>query len=101
MNTATTSETPQHMIALQKANRVRHGHGELKREVLAGRLGIAEALDDPRAVGRLTLGQLLSAQARWGVYRTRKFCYRVSIPEGRRADALTERQKRVVLEALA
>lgn len=100
MSTATI-ETPQHMQALALANKVRTAHQELRAEVGAGKLTVAEAMADKRAAGHFTIGKLLRAQTRWGPTRARKLLYRLAIPEGKRVESLTERQRRVIEEALS
>lgn len=87
---------PQHMVALKRANEVRFGHCDLKRDILAGRVNVIAALTDPRAAGSLTVADLLCAQRRWGRTRARKFLQRVEVSESRRVDALTSRQRRLI-----
>lgn len=92
------AEVPQHMQALALANEAKRGHTALKREVRSGALSVAVALKDVRATGNLTLGKLLAAQTRWGSTRTRRFCLSLGIPENKRVDQLTERQRTLVGE---
>jgi hypothetical protein len=98
---STTVETAQRLQALQLANAVYRGHAALKRDVKTGTLSVVEALEDPRARGNLSIAKLLRAQVRWGPRRTQRFCNRVGIFEGRRVDALTERQRRLIATAYA
>lgn len=90
---------PQHMRALKRANEVRLGHSALKRDIHAGRVTVADALADPRVGGSITLADLLKAQRRWGTTRARKFLQRISIPENKRVDSLTARQRRLVVSS--
>ena len=97
---STATETPQYMTALAKANETKQRHIAVRSELSAGMLSLADALEDPRCAGRFPVGRLLRAQRRWGPLKTTRFLSRLSIFEGRRVDALTERQKRLIVEAL-
>jgi len=97
----TTVERPQHMVALAKANAVYRGHAALKREVRAGTLSVAEAMEDERARGRLTIAALLDAQTRWASTRVRRFLIPLRISENVRVDTLTERQRGLIARALS
>jgi hypothetical protein len=92
-----TSAPPQYMQALQTANQRRLGFAALKRELHRREITLAEALDDPRALGKLTIYQVLSAQLRWGRTRTLRFLRHVAIPEMRRIEDLTDRQRTLIL----
>lgn len=61
----------QHLEALEEANRARREIGALRREVAAGELSAADALEDPRAQP-LTIERLLIAQHRWGKTRVHR-----------------------------
>jgi hypothetical protein len=93
--TTTTVDRPQHMVALAKANEVKHGHAALKREVRAG-LSIAQAMGDERALGSLTISKLLSAQKGWAATKTRRFLIPLMISENVRVENLTERQRGLI-----
>lgn len=96
----TATKTPQHLSALARASEVYQGHCALKRDVRGGTLSVVDAIADPRSAGSLTIGKLIGAQNRWGPRRTTRFLNKLGIFEGRRVDALTERQKRLIEAAL-
>ncbi|HEV2790204.1 MAG TPA: hypothetical protein VGV69_02765 [Solirubrobacterales bacterium] len=96
---ASIAAPPQHMRALKRANEIRLGHAELKRDIKAGRVNFAQALSDPRAIGSISVVDLLKAQRRWGTTRARKFLTPLTIPENKRVDALTSRQRRVLVSS--
>lgn len=94
----------QHMKALKRANEIRSARAELKREVLAGELAVAEVIRPSNAIPScaesMTVGELLQAQKRWGAVRARKFLARLDIRETRMLRDLTLRQRRNLAEAL-
>lgn len=94
---------PQHMTALAKAVRRKKEMAQLKRDVAAGRLSAVKALDDPRAVGTVTVGMILLAQRHWGRQRTSRFLLGIGAPPSafaKRVEALTDRQRGVIVQAL-
>jgi hypothetical protein len=101
---ATTAATSQHMEALKRANEVRLGIAEAKREIHAKTLSIPDAFDDPRCQPA-RLRELLGAQERWGETRVRKAILRTNLStsnlELRRISELTKRQKIRILEVVA
>ena len=99
MDAAVTSG-PQHMLALERANRVRLARAALKRKIAAGRVDAAEVvLSCPWEVESMTVSELLMSQKRWGRTRCRKFLQSISLLESKTVGSLTERQ-RVTLAAL-
>jgi DNA-binding transcriptional ArsR family regulator len=89
------------MTALAKANRVRLVRAQVKRDLRARRLTLADALEHP-AVQSMTLAALLDAQERWGDARVMAFLARLSnrgcpISPSRRIGDLTPRQREIVL----
>jgi hypothetical protein len=100
---------PQHLEALEKAQRIRLAIAALKRDVAAGRLTVAEALEDPRSRGRFPISDLLMAQPRWGRARARRALLEAScaggalllIPEAKRVDELTPGQRERIVAVLA
>lgn len=92
---------PQSMRALAKANRVRLARADVKRRVAAGEVSVADVLaEQPFGVDRMAVAELLIAQPRWGVTRTRRLLRRAAISETRTIEALTDRQRRLIAEAL-
>lgn len=68
----------QHLNALAQANAVRLGRAQLKREVRAGSVAVADLIRRPPDVLRsdrnpVSVTQILSWQPRWGVKRARIF----------------------------
>jgi hypothetical protein len=101
-HTATmTSEPPQRIRALEKANEVRLARAELKRRIAQGNLCAARIiLDSPSEASSWAVGDLLTSQRRWGSQRSRKFLSRLQISERREIGKLTERQRRALAAAL-
>ena len=95
--TAQTPPEPQRLRALEHANAVRLARAELKRRVAVGDVSAAEViLACPESVQRWTVGELLTAQRRWGSKRCRKFLERNGISEMKLIGSLTERQRRLL-----
>jgi hypothetical protein len=90
----TTSPGPQHLRALQRANRVRLARAELKRKISEGELTAAEViLTSPWEADSMALGDVLMSQRRWGGTRCRKFLAMFRISETKTVGSLTERQR--------
>jgi predicted metal-dependent hydrolase len=99
MDAAVTSG-PQHMLALERANRVRLARASLKRKVAAGRVDAAEVvLSCPWEVESMSVSELLMSQKRWGRTRCRKFLQSIGLLESKSVGSLTQRQ-RLTLAAL-
>jgi hypothetical protein len=91
---------PQHILALERANRVRLARAALKRKVAAGELDAAEVvLTSPWETETMSVSELLMSQKRWGRTRSRKFLMSIGLSETKTLVSLTERQ-RVTLAAL-
>lgn len=100
MDVATVASGPQHMLALERANRVRLARAALKRRVAAGEVDVAEVvLTCPWETESMAVSELLMSQKRWGRTRCRKFLMSIGLPETKTIASLTERQ-RVTLAAL-
>lgn len=98
--TAMLAPAPQHMRALERANRVRLARADLKRRVAAGKVSAAEVvLEAPWEAQSMPISDLLTSQKRWGHTRCRKFLTRAGVSENRQLRQLTERQ-RLVLSSL-
>jgi hypothetical protein len=92
---------PQHMRALEHANRVRLARAALKREVQSGRADAAGLVRDcPWELETMTVGELLRSQRRWGRTRTRKFLVSLALNENRELGRLTMRQRGVLAAEL-
>jgi hypothetical protein len=99
-DTAATESGPQHMLALEQANRVRLARAALKRKVASGELDAAEVvLTCPWEAESMSVSELLMSQKRWGRTRCRKFLTAIGLSEAKAVASLTERQ-RAVLSAL-
>ena len=93
----TTSPVPQPLVALARANEVRQARARLKRDVKAGRVSIAQALQADCALSMRVL-DLLRAQRFFGPVRCRKLLRRAGVPEHARVAGLTARQRAALLE---
>ena len=94
-DTATAVAAPQHLRALEHANRIRLARADLKRRIQAGRLTAAEVLlESPPEVVSMSISELLMSQRRWGRARCRRLLLSLGVPENKRIGTLTERQRR-------
>jgi hypothetical protein len=92
---------PQHMRALERANKVRLARAELKRRVASGELGVAEViLDCPWEAQSMAVADLLMSQRRWGQTRCRKFLAQIPMSEQKTVGSMTERQRRTLAAML-
>jgi hypothetical protein len=92
---------PQHMRALERANKVRLARAELKRRVAAGEIGVAEViLDCPWEAQSMAIADLLMSQRRWGQTRCRKFLAQIPMSERKTVGSMTERQCRTLAATL-
>ena len=92
---------PQRMRALERANEVRFARAELKRRIAEGHVSAARViLVPPFEAHNWAVGDLLTSQKRWGTTRCRKFLQRHSISETKALGDLTERQRRLLADAL-
>lgn len=88
----------QSLEALSAANRARSLRSQLKRDVAAGNLTVAEVLVDPPPYTlRMPLFDLLAAQPRWGAKRTRRLLTLLQISELRLIGELTYRQRDLIV----
>jgi hypothetical protein len=88
------------LVALERANHVRRGISEIRREIGRGEIEIADALHDPRA-GRMTVYDVLRARRRCGPRIARKLLAHLQISEQRRVSELTDRQRTAIAQRLA
>jgi hypothetical protein len=99
INGSVTDE-PQHLRALEHANRVRLARAELKRRIASGNVCVPDVvLESPWEAQSMELSELLMSQKRWGRERCRRLLLALGIPENKQVGTLTERQ-RVALAAL-
>lgn len=91
---AATIEVPQHLTALEKANRVRLARAELKRAVEAGEVAVsAVVLRPPWCALTMTVYDLLVEQRRWGRQRAVKLLSAIPVSENKTLGSLTHRQR--------
>jgi hypothetical protein len=92
--TATISQDPQRLRALERANQVRLARADLKRRIAGGELPAASIiLDAPWEASSWSVGDLLMSQRRWGSTRCQKFLRVLEISENKQIGTLTERQR--------
>lgn len=92
---------PQHMRALERANRVRLARAELKRRVHGGDQSVAEVvLACPWEAESMTIADLLMSQRRWGATRCRRFLATIPMSETKTIGSMTERQRRALADLL-
>lgn len=97
----TMSPGPQHLQALQRANRVRLARAELKRRIADGEVTAGEViLTSPWEAASMAIGDVLMSQRRWGGTRCRKFLAMFRISETKTIGSLTERQRHALAAQL-
>jgi len=102
LTTASAVHAPQHMQALERANRVRLARAELKRSIARGDLDAADVIRDcPWETESMTLAELLTSQRRWGRTRARKFLVALALNENKRLGTLTSRQRALLSTELS
>lgn len=95
-------EVPQHLRALQRANKVRLARAEMKRAIARGERDVSDVICRcPWEATSMSVAELLTSQRRWGRTRARKFLIPLRIAENKELEALTERQRRLVMAELA
>lgn len=105
MEAATTAApaaaVPQHIQALEHANRVRLARAALKRMVRAGDVEASGVVRScPWEAETMSVSELLRSQSRWGRTRTRKFLMPLAVSENRPLGRLTLRQREMLAGAL-
>ena len=97
MEATATVPAPQHMRALQQANRVRLARAELKRQVTDGETSVADVvLECPWEADSMAIADLLMSQHRWGRTRCRRFLSSIPMSETKTVGSMTERQRRAL-----
>ena len=100
-NSIASSPQPQHLQALERANRVRLARAALKRSIASGEVSVTRVITEcPWQTESMTLSELLRSQSRWGRTRTRKLLASVGLNENKRLDTLTERQRMLLVSQL-
>ena len=95
--TAAIAPAPQHMQALQRANKVRLARAALKRNVAQGAIPVSDViLTCPWEAASMTIAELLGSQRRWGTTRSSKFLAQIGLPETKTVGSMTTRQRAVL-----
>jgi hypothetical protein len=93
---------PQHLKALERANRVRLARAALKRQVAAGERSAAEVImASPWEAESMSVSELLMSQRRWGRTRCRRVLTTLGLPENKRIGTMTERQRTALAAILS
>jgi hypothetical protein len=101
-DTATAVAAPQHLRALEHANRIRLARADLKRKIGSGRVSAADVVSNPPSeVEGMSISELLMSQRRWGRARCRRILLSLGVPENKRIGTLTERQRQALALLLA
>ena len=100
--TATAPAPPQHMRALEQANRVRLARAELKRQVAEGEATVSDVvLRCPWEARSMTIADLLMSQHRWGRSRCRRFLTPIPMLETKTIGTMTMRQRKELAARLS
>jgi hypothetical protein len=93
---------PQHLRALEHANKVRLARAALKRSIAAGEICVPDiVLESPWEAQSMELSELLMSQKRWGRERCRRLLLALGIPENKQIGTLTDRQRSALAAMLA
>jgi hypothetical protein len=87
------------MSALRKANRIRSGKAQVKREMRAGVKSLMEGLADP-ACASARVWEIMVEQPSWGAVKVGKLLNRVGVNPNKRVDGLSPRQKVALIAAV-
>ena len=86
--------TPQHMLALDRANGIRLARAELKRQLARGDVKVWDVISDPpEEAYKAQVQEMLGAVHRVGKGRVRKMCGRAGVNPVAELGQLTVRQK--------
>jgi hypothetical protein len=101
-DTATVDAAPQHLRALEQANRVRLARAELKRRVATQQTSVVDVIVTcPWQADSMSISDLLMSQRRWGRARCRRLLISLGIPENKQIGKFTERQRSALVAGLA
>ena len=93
---------PQHLQALEHANRVRLARAELKRQVASGQVKVADVVvESPWQARSMEVSELLMSQKRWGRERCRRLLLSIGVPENKAIGKLTDRQRLALAAVLS
>lgn len=92
---------PQHMVALSYANRIRTARAKLKQQIAEGERTAASVIYGcPDEAATMTVLDVLTAQWQWGARRARTALIVAQIAESKTVGALTDRQRKVLVDLL-
>ena len=92
---------PQHLRALEHANRVRLARADLKRRIAAQQTTAADVvLNCPWEASSMEISDVLMAQRRWGRARCRRLLLSLGLPENKQVGTLTTRQRQALAALL-
>ncbi|HEY7633432.1 MAG TPA: hypothetical protein VH817_22210 [Thermoleophilaceae bacterium] len=101
-DTATVDAAPQHLRALEQANRVRLARAELKRRVATQQTSVVDVISQcPWQAESMSISDLLMSQRRWGRARCRRLLLSLGIPENKQIGTFTERQRVALVAGLS
>src|SRR4051794_17047982 len=99
---ATSNAAPQHLKALEQANKVRLARAELKRAVASDETTAADVvLGCPWQAASMEISDLLMSQKRWGRARCRRLLLSLGLPENKHIGTLTPRQRMALVAVLS
>ena len=99
---AAFSAGPQHLQALERANRVRLARAGLKRRVAAEEVSVTEVvMECPWEAESMEISDLLMSQRRWGRTRCRRVLVALGLPENKQIGTMTARQRSALAAVLA
>jgi hypothetical protein len=102
MGDTATVAAPQHLRALEQANRVRLARAELKRRVALQQTSVVDViLECPWQAESMSISDLLMSQRRWGRARCRRLLISLGIPENKQIGTFTERQRSALVAGLS
>jgi hypothetical protein len=102
MGTAMVDAAPQHLRALEQANRVRLARADLKRRVALQQTSVVEVIRTcPWQAESMSISDLLMSQRRWGRARCRRLLVSLGIPENKQIGTFTERQRAALVAGLS
>jgi hypothetical protein len=101
-DTATVDAAPQHLRALEHANKVRLARAQLKRRIADHELSVVEViLSCPWEAASMSISDLLMSQRRWGRARCRRLLVSLGITENKPIGTFTERQRSALAAVLS
>jgi hypothetical protein len=101
-DTATIDAAPQHLRALEHANKVRLARAQLKRQIAEQETSVVEViLDCPWEAASMSVSDLLMSQRRWGRARCRRLLVSLGITENKQVGTFTERQRAALAAVLS